>query len=212
MTETDEKNTDEGRLNRPRRLELKKTVETGQVRQSFAHGRSKMVTVEVRKKRTIAADGRGGRAGDQRGEGGRGRGDAHGRDAASTGLTTQEKAARARALEGARRAEEDRAALPAEEPETNAAELAAAEVVQPEAEAAAAAQAAAPAAAAGTTVEAAASEAVAPTAEAETSVPPSDGEAAAPVDETPAEGVAEEVAPAQLGVETSQTAADAGAD
>jgi translation initiation factor IF-2 len=36
---------------RPRRLELKKTVETGQVRQSFSHGRSKAVTVEVRKKR-----------------------------------------------------------------------------------------------------------------------------------------------------------------
>jgi translation initiation factor IF-2 len=39
---------------RPRRLELKKTVETGQVRQSFSHGRSKAVTVEVRKKRPVA--------------------------------------------------------------------------------------------------------------------------------------------------------------
>ena len=37
----------------PRRLELKKTVESGQVRQSFSHGRSKAVTVEVRKKRTL---------------------------------------------------------------------------------------------------------------------------------------------------------------
>ena len=36
-------------LSRPGKLELKKTVETGQVRQSFSHGRSKMVTVEVRK-------------------------------------------------------------------------------------------------------------------------------------------------------------------
>jgi translation initiation factor IF-2 len=36
------------------RLELRKGVETGQVRQSFSHGRSKTVTVEVRKKRTIA--------------------------------------------------------------------------------------------------------------------------------------------------------------
>src|SRR5206468_7887855 len=35
------------------RLELRKSVETGQVRQSFSHGRSKTVTVEVRKKRTI---------------------------------------------------------------------------------------------------------------------------------------------------------------
>jgi translation initiation factor IF-2 len=35
------------------RLELRKGVETGQVRQSFSHGRSKTVTVEVRKKRAI---------------------------------------------------------------------------------------------------------------------------------------------------------------
>ena len=40
-------------LNRPGRLELKKTVETGQVRQSFSHGRSKAVTVEVKRKRTF---------------------------------------------------------------------------------------------------------------------------------------------------------------
>ncbi len=43
-------------LTRPGRLELKKTVEGGQVRQSFSHGRSKVVTVEVRKKRTYALD------------------------------------------------------------------------------------------------------------------------------------------------------------
>ena len=35
------------------RLELRKSVEMGQVRQSFSHGRSKTVAVEVRKKRTI---------------------------------------------------------------------------------------------------------------------------------------------------------------
>src|SRR3954452_18188721 len=35
------------------RLELRKPVETAQVRQSFSHGRSKTVTVEVRKKRAI---------------------------------------------------------------------------------------------------------------------------------------------------------------
>ncbi|WP_417812963.1 translation initiation factor IF-2 [Thalassospira alkalitolerans] len=39
-------------LNRSK-LELSKTVEAGQVRQSFSHGRSKSVTVEVRKKRTF---------------------------------------------------------------------------------------------------------------------------------------------------------------
>jgi translation initiation factor IF-2 len=39
-------------LNRSK-LELSKTVEAGQVRQSFSHGRSKSVTVEVKKKRTF---------------------------------------------------------------------------------------------------------------------------------------------------------------
>ncbi|HLI10093.1 MAG TPA: translation initiation factor IF-2 [Alphaproteobacteria bacterium] len=43
-------------LSRPGRLELKKTVETGQVRQSFPHGRSKSVTVEVKRKRTFTQD------------------------------------------------------------------------------------------------------------------------------------------------------------
>ncbi|MEX2647767.1 MAG: translation initiation factor IF-2 associated domain-containing protein, partial [Alphaproteobacteria bacterium] len=48
--------TDERRrvpLSTPGRLELKKTVETGQVRQSFSHGRTKAVTVEVKKRRTF---------------------------------------------------------------------------------------------------------------------------------------------------------------
>ena len=43
-------------LTKPGKLELKKTVETGQVRQNFSHGRSKVVTVEVRKKRTFTPD------------------------------------------------------------------------------------------------------------------------------------------------------------
>ena len=43
-------------LSRPGKLELKKTVEGGQVRQKFSHGRSKVVAVEVRKKRTYALD------------------------------------------------------------------------------------------------------------------------------------------------------------
>ena len=52
MTQNDEQ---DGKLTlrRPGRLELKKTVETGQVRQSFSHGRTKSVTVEVKKKRTF---------------------------------------------------------------------------------------------------------------------------------------------------------------
>ncbi len=48
------------KLSRPGKLELKKTVETGQVRQSFSHGRSKAVTVEVKRSRTFAP-GAGGR-------------------------------------------------------------------------------------------------------------------------------------------------------
>ena len=40
-------------LNRPGRLELKTTVDAGQVRQSFPHGRGKQVAVEVKKKRVI---------------------------------------------------------------------------------------------------------------------------------------------------------------
>jgi len=56
-----EQNTTEQEQKRPLslgrsggKLELRKPVETAQVRQSFSHGRSKTVTVEVRKKRTIA--------------------------------------------------------------------------------------------------------------------------------------------------------------
>ncbi|MEM7169217.1 MAG: translation initiation factor IF-2 [Pseudomonadota bacterium] len=41
------------KLSRPGKLELKKTVETGQVRQSFSHGRTKSVTVEVKRSRTF---------------------------------------------------------------------------------------------------------------------------------------------------------------
>jgi len=56
MTESTEKETKKKlSLSRPGKLELKKTVEGGQVRQNFSHGRSKVVTVEVRKKRIFAA-------------------------------------------------------------------------------------------------------------------------------------------------------------
>ena len=43
-------------LSKPGKLELKKTIESGQVRQNFSHGRSKMVQVERRTKRTFALD------------------------------------------------------------------------------------------------------------------------------------------------------------
>ena len=40
-------------LSRPGLLQLKKTVESGQVRQSFSHGRTKTVKVEKKKNRTF---------------------------------------------------------------------------------------------------------------------------------------------------------------
>src|SRR5207249_6288625 len=56
-----EQNTTEQEQKRPLtlgrsggRLELRKPAEAAQVRQSFSHGRSKTVTVEVRKKRVIS--------------------------------------------------------------------------------------------------------------------------------------------------------------
>jgi translation initiation factor IF-2 len=94
-------------LSRPGRLELKKTVETGQVRQSFSHGRTKSVTVEVRKKRTF-----------ERGAGGRMRAvqdnEPMPMDAAGLQieegrhLTESERAARVRALHDAAAADEER--------------------------------------------------------------------------------------------------------
>uniref|UniRef100_UPI0013C51C75 translation initiation factor IF-2 associated domain-containing protein n=1 Tax=Desertibaculum subflavum TaxID=2268458 RepID=UPI0013C51C75 len=53
VNESEEKKS--GRVPPPARPgAVKKTVETGQVRQSFSHGRSKAVAVEVRKTRSIA--------------------------------------------------------------------------------------------------------------------------------------------------------------
>src|SRR3974390_371047 len=53
MSEPNDQDTGKGRLSlRPSgRLELGRTVDAGSVRQSFSHGRSKVVQVEVRKKR-----------------------------------------------------------------------------------------------------------------------------------------------------------------
>ena len=60
MSETKNKNKDKPLgLSRPGTLQLKKTIESGQVRQNFSHGRSKMVQVEVRKKRTYAQNDKG---------------------------------------------------------------------------------------------------------------------------------------------------------
>ena len=57
MSETkEERKKSKLSLSKPGTLELKKTVESGQVRQNFSHGRSKMVQVERRTKRTFALD------------------------------------------------------------------------------------------------------------------------------------------------------------
>ncbi|MEC7539065.1 MAG: IF-2-associated domain-containing protein, partial [Pseudomonadota bacterium] len=106
-----QKNEQDGKLTlrRPGRLELKKTVETGQVRQSFSHGRTKAVTVEVKKKRTF-----------ERGAGGNMRAVSEAANAVEVpkveaagvpdlgNLTQEERAARIRALRGAAHDEERR--------------------------------------------------------------------------------------------------------
>ena len=57
MSESNDQDGGKGRLSlRPAgRLELGRTVDAGSVRQSFSHGRSKVVQVEVRKKRAAVA-------------------------------------------------------------------------------------------------------------------------------------------------------------
>ena len=118
-------------LSRPGKLELKKTVETGQVRQNFSHGRSRMVTVEVRKKRTFAPDAGGHMAEiptekdpdaeEQVPEEGERAPDVEVETAAPASgaptLTEEEKASRARALEGAKLTEKEKAAPPTAKPD-----------------------------------------------------------------------------------------------
>lgn len=107
-------------LNKPGRLELKKTVETGQVRQSFSHGRTKAVTVEVKRKRTFER-GTSGSMQEVTSKAG-GAPLRAGSGAASQGrLTEDERASRLRALHGAaedaerRRIEDAERALKEEE-------------------------------------------------------------------------------------------------
>lgn len=132
MAETEKQKEDKKLgLSRPGKLELKKTVETGQVRQNFSHGRSRMVTVEVRKKRTFAPDAGGHMAEipaekdpvaeeqvpeeDERAP------DVEVETAAPASgaptLTEEEKASRARALEGAKLTEKEKAAPPTAKPD-----------------------------------------------------------------------------------------------
>jgi translation initiation factor IF-2 len=106
MTDKKEEKDSKLTLRTPGRLELKKTVGAGQVSQSFSHGRTKKVTVEVKRKRTFEP-GAGGKmtavspqaaaaaatAAEEQPEAG----------TATTmhNLTTREREARVRALEGA---------------------------------------------------------------------------------------------------------------
>ncbi len=53
MTDNDNTKKDTLKVANPGRLQLTKTVESGKVKQNFTHGRSKTVTVEVRKTRTF---------------------------------------------------------------------------------------------------------------------------------------------------------------
>ncbi len=140
ITENDENKTK--RLRRPGRLELRTTVEAGQVRQSFSHGRSKAVTVEVRRKRTFTA-GEGGRmtevkasaaaraealevktvtAGDLDAVEAEAETAAGRRPAVLRTLTTEEREARARAFETARRVGHDERKKVADEALTKAEE------------------------------------------------------------------------------------------
>ena len=104
MTDKKEEKESKLTLRKPGRLELKKTVGAGQVSQSFSHGRTKKVAVEVKRKRTF-----------ERGAGGKltavsdqAEAPAAAKDEAAPlrDLTDREREARIRALKGAAAEEE----------------------------------------------------------------------------------------------------------
>ena len=109
------------KLSRPGKLELKKTVETGQVRQSFSHGRTKAVKVEVKRSRTFAP-GAGGRMTEvtaareaaERALGAPQTPEEAEAAAETSHLTAGERATRVQALEQSRHEEEERKIAEAE--------------------------------------------------------------------------------------------------
>ncbi|WP_419798100.1 MAG: translation initiation factor IF-2 [Terasakiella sp.] len=114
---TDKKGDDSNKLslNRPGKLELKKTVDAGLVKQSFSHGRSKSVAVEVRKKRTFV-QGSSGRMSELRKDQAQAQEQAENAfhaeadfDTADKHLTQSEMAKRAEVLQNAKKAEEEAA-------------------------------------------------------------------------------------------------------
>src|SRR5215469_13710555 len=91
------------------RLELRKPIETGQVRQSFPHGRSKTVQVEVRRKRAVTPERPEPAKGSTAPEAGAAAAGAAKRAPVvlPRGLTAEELATRQRAVRGAVRADEE---------------------------------------------------------------------------------------------------------
>ncbi|XCX38181.1 translation initiation factor IF-2 [Kozakia baliensis] len=111
------------------RMELGRTVDAGSVRQSFSHGRSKVVQVEVRKKRGPANSGPEGRGPSGGGRGSRG-GGAGGRALTASELATRQRVLEEQRREAARREQEKINILSAAEEARRAAEAAAEEEAQ----------------------------------------------------------------------------------
>jgi len=112
MSSDSDSKTQDGKLTlrRPGTLELTKTVDAGQVRQSFSHGRTKSVAVERKQKRSVRRE-------DERSGDGR-----YGVEAPQ-GLSETERRRRLEALQGAAR-EEERMRLEREESDRRAREAA----------------------------------------------------------------------------------------
>ena len=86
------------KISSPGKLSLTKTVESGKVQQKFTHGRSKNVTVEVRRTRTY----QGGKAGMvEVKQGAEAAAAAEGNAKALDGLTEEERQARLKVLQNA---------------------------------------------------------------------------------------------------------------
>ncbi len=93
-------------LGKPGRLELQKTVDSGQVRQSFSHGRTKTVKVEKKRKRTFERNESGKM--ERVGEAGQGRKPSGADQFPADGLSVAERERRMKALEGAAKVEAER--------------------------------------------------------------------------------------------------------
>jgi len=93
-------------LGKPGRLELQKTVDSGQVRQSFSHGRTKTVKVEKKRKRTFERNESGKM--ERVGDAAKGRKPSGADQLPADGLSVAERERRMKALEGAAKVEAER--------------------------------------------------------------------------------------------------------